>query len=213
MSAVSASCESLSDTIEEGSAAVRCWKRVADQSLLARLRTGDNCAYQQLILSLSPRMTAVALRILRSEHDAADAVQEAFISAFQSLERFDGQSLLSTWIHRILVNTCLMQLRRRRRRPECSLNSLDAELVSARRPPGTRCVQSSEDSDQRSEAECDAMRMIESLPARYREVVMTRIVDGYNTRSASHRLRTTESIVKTRLHRARRLLREMRPAS
>ena len=63
-------------------------------------------------------MLAVARRLLRSDDDAADAVQEAFVSAFRAINSFEGGARLSTWLHRIVVNAALMKLRTRARRPE-----------------------------------------------------------------------------------------------
>ena len=69
-------------------------------------------------------MLAVARRMLRSEDDARDAVQEAFISAFKAIADFQGDARLSTWLHRIVVNAALMRLRRQRRKPEESIDEL-----------------------------------------------------------------------------------------
>jgi RNA polymerase sigma-70 factor, ECF subfamily len=211
MNAVYALSESLITELQPPSASDRCWTRVTDQSLLARLRTGQSTAFQELVRVHSPRMTAVAMRMLRSEHDAADAVQEAFISAFQSIDRFDGQALLSTWLHAIVVNMCLMQMRKKRRRPACSLNALDAERARFSRPRGRRSPESTSPDDLHCESETaeQAMRLVERLPSTYRDVVVTRIIEGNDTLTSSRLLRTSESVVKTRLHRARRLLRGM----
>ena len=75
-------------------------------------------------------MLAVARRLLPSTHDAADAVQEAFISAFQSIASFDANSKLSTWLHRIVVNACLMKLRSGRRRETSSLDDYLPQFAS-----------------------------------------------------------------------------------
>ena len=70
------------------------------------------------------RMLAVARRLVGSDEDARDVVQDALLSAFRSIRRFEGQSLVSTWLHRITVNTALMKLRSRRRKPEESIEPL-----------------------------------------------------------------------------------------
>ena len=69
-------------------------------------------------------MLAVARRFMRNEDDARDAVQDAFLSSFRALGRFDGDALLSTWLHRIVVNAALMKLRTRRRKPERSIEEM-----------------------------------------------------------------------------------------
>src|SRR5690242_13935266 len=96
----------------------------ADALLLARLRAGEAAAYDEFVRAHSPRMLAVTRRILNSEEDAKDAVQDAFVSAFRGLPNFEGGSLLSTWLHRIAVNAALMKLRTRKRKPERSIETL-----------------------------------------------------------------------------------------
>ena len=72
----------------------------------------------------TPHLLAVARRVVRNEEDAQDAVQQAFLSAFRSLPTFNGQSRLTTWLHRIVTNAALMRLRTRGRRPEDSIEDL-----------------------------------------------------------------------------------------
>ena len=74
-------------------------------------------------------MLAVARRFLRSAEDSADAVQEAFLSAFRSLDGFEGNSTLGTWLHRIVVNVCRMRLRARSRRREVRIDDLSPTLA------------------------------------------------------------------------------------
>src|SRR5262245_43709397 len=95
-----------------------------EREFLDRLRAGDEHAFAELVREPGGRMLAVAQRFLRSSEDVADAVQEAFLAAFRSLHSFQGSSALSTWLHRILVNACLMKLRTRSRRRECSVEDL-----------------------------------------------------------------------------------------
>jgi RNA polymerase sigma-70 factor (ECF subfamily) len=95
-----------------------------DQALLARLRSGEPAAYEELVRAETGKLLAVARRILPTEEDARDAVQDAFLFAFRSLGRFEGQARLSTWLHRIAVNASLMRLRTRRRKREEPLDPL-----------------------------------------------------------------------------------------
>lgn len=91
---------------------------------VARLRSGDEAAFEQLVRQHTGPMLAVARRLLRNEDAARDAVQEAFISAFRGLKTFREDSTLSTWLHRIVVNAALMRLRREKRRPETRIEDL-----------------------------------------------------------------------------------------
>ena len=92
-----------------------------EAKLIDALRAGDGDAYGQLVRRYGGRLLAVTRRLLREEEDARDAVQEAFLSAFKAIDRFEGQARLSTWLHRIAVNAALMKLRSKRRRPETSI--------------------------------------------------------------------------------------------
>ena len=89
-----------------------------ERDLLRRLKSGEELAFERLVRDQGGRLLAVARRFLRDEEEARDAVQEGFLSAWRALDRFDQGSRLSTWLHRIVVNACLMRLRTRRRRPE-----------------------------------------------------------------------------------------------
>src|SRR5688572_2360303 len=89
----------------------------SDTELLAALRAGESAAYEHLVREYGGRMLLVARRFLSQEQDAQDAVQDAFLSAFKAIENFEGNSKLSTWLHRIVVNASLMKLRAQRRKP------------------------------------------------------------------------------------------------
>jgi RNA polymerase sigma factor (sigma-70 family) len=95
-----------------------------DVELLARVRAGDERACEALVRQHGGRMLAVARRFLRTEEDSADAVQDAFLSAFRALESFEGNSAIGTWLHRIVVNVCLMRLRARSRSREVRIADL-----------------------------------------------------------------------------------------
>src|SRR4030095_5713146 len=87
----------------------------SEVDLVTRLRAGDPRACEEFVRAHGGRMLAVARRLLKHhEDDAADAVQDAFISAFASIHRFEAGSEITTWLHRIVVNACLIKLRRAR---------------------------------------------------------------------------------------------------
>src|SRR5262245_49666803 len=96
----------------------------AEFDLVTRLKAGDETAFAGLVRTLGGRLLAVARRVLRDEDLARDAVQDAFVSVFRAIRGFDGESQLSTWLHRIVVNAALMRLRAQRRRPEQSIEPL-----------------------------------------------------------------------------------------
>lgn len=98
----------------------------SDNALLAAHVEGDPDAFSELVRRHRDRLWAVALRTTRNPEDAADAVQEALISAFRSAGSFRGQSAVTTWLHRIVVNACLDLSRRRSARPSVPLREEEA---------------------------------------------------------------------------------------
>ena len=91
--------------------------RADDAALLARHVAGDPDAFTELVARHRDRLWAVALRTLGDPDDAADALQDALLRAFRRAETFRGEAAVTTWLHRVVVNACLDQLRRRRARP------------------------------------------------------------------------------------------------
>ena len=98
---------------------------ISDETgILARVQIGDEAACEALVRQHCGRMLAVARRFFRTEEDSADAVQDAFLAAFRSLDSFEGNSTLGTWLHRVVVNACLMKLRAQSRRREVQIDDL-----------------------------------------------------------------------------------------
>jgi len=184
----------------------------SETALVARLRAGDETAYAELVRTQGGRMLAVARRLLRNEDDAADAVQEAFVSAFRAIASFEGGARLSTWLHRIVVNAALMKLRTRSRRPEVSIEELLPKFFE----DGHHV---DEPAEWRSPAQLDALErqetrqlvreQIDQLPADYRTVLMLRDIEGLDTKETAELLGVTPNAAKIRLHRARLALRTL----
>lgn len=184
-----------------------------EAALVEALKAGDEAAYETFVRDLTPRMLAVARRLLPKEADAQDAVQDAFLQAFKALERFEGGSKLSTWMHRIVVNAALMKLRTRRRKPEVAIDDLlprfedDAEAHHVE--PVADWRDSAVEEVTRSETKDLIHSAIERLPEDYRTVLVLRDIEQLNTAETASELGVTESVVKTRLHRARQALRSL----
>lgn len=184
---------------------------VDEATLLERLRAGEEAAFEMLVRANTGRLLAVARRLLPTEEDARDVVQEAFLSAFRSLPGFAGGSKLSTWLHRIVVNAALMRLRTRRRRPEESLDTLlpaflvdghHAESFSGWSEPADRALE-------RTEIRELVRGQIERLPETYRTVLVLRDIEGMETEDVAAALGLTPNAVKMRLHRGRQALRTL----
>ena len=179
--------------------------------LVARLRAGDDDAYEALVRAYGGRLLSVARRFLRDEEDARDALQEAFINAFRSIHSFEGSSRLSTWLHKIVVNQSLMKLRSRRRAPEESID----ELLPKFREDGHAATpfrdwrEPADVAVQRRETRDLVRKSILDLPATYRTVLLLRDIEGLDTQETARRIGVSENAVKIRLHRARQALRAL----
>jgi RNA polymerase sigma-70 factor (ECF subfamily) len=181
-----------------------------EAELVAALRAGDEDAYEKVVRLYTPRLLATARRIVGNEEDARDAVQEGFLSAYKGLSGFGGQSRLSTWLHRIVVNAALMRLRGKQRKPERPISELLPRFYNdghQAEPAGDW-----EPADallQRKETRALVRESIDQLPESYREVLLLRDIEGLDTGEAARALGVNEGVVKTRLHRARQALRTL----
>ena len=100
-----------------------CLATVCDKSLVAAAKSGELSAYGELCKRHSKRLLRTVQRITRNLDDAEDAVQDSLMRAFSHLASFDGRSAFSTWLTRIAINSALMMMRKKRKTPECSLES------------------------------------------------------------------------------------------
>jgi RNA polymerase sigma-70 factor, ECF subfamily len=184
----------------------------ADEAdLLERLRRGDDEAYERLVRTYSPRLLAVARRIVGTDEEARDVIQDAFLNAFRSLRNFHGDARLSTWLHRIVVNSALMKLRTRKRKPEESIEPLLPSFL-ADGHHAERFTAWGERADEalaRSEMQELVRRRIDELPDSFRTVLVLRDIEGLDTEETARVLETTPNAVKIRLHRARAALRTL----
>jgi RNA polymerase sigma-70 factor (ECF subfamily) len=179
-----------------------------EAALLRRLRAGDESSFEELVRSTSGRMLATARRLLGSEEEARDAVQEAFLAAWRGLPNFEGGARIASWLHRIVVNAALMRLRSRRRRSETSLE----ELLPRFEPDGRRIGPTAQretradDALARKQLRSRVRAAIHRLPEPYRSVLLLRDVEELDTEEVASLMGVTPGCVKTRLHRARQAL-------
>jgi RNA polymerase sigma-70 factor (ECF subfamily) len=179
-----------------------------DGLLVAGLQRGDEAAFETLIRSHGGRLLSVARRFLGNSEDAQDAVQEAFIKAFKAIHTFEERAQLHTWLHRILVNTALMKLRERKRKPVESIE----DLLPTYSADGHQTTESREWSDalfERKETAGIVRTAIAMLPEQYRIVLVLRDLEEHDTAETALILGTTTTVVKVRLHRARQALRTL----
>jgi RNA polymerase sigma-70 factor (ECF subfamily) len=181
---------------------------IDETALVAALKAGEEWAFELMVRTFGGRLLAVARRFVRNEEDARDVVQSAYLSAFRALDQFEGSAQLSTWLHRIVVNTALMRLRSRRRKPEESIE----DLLPSFQEDGHHVEQFSDwtaPADvllERSETRRTVRACVERLPDNYRTVLILRDIEERSTQEVAEILMTTPTAVKVRLHRARQAL-------
>ncbi len=182
-----------------------------EAGLVARLQSGDAAAFELLVRQQMPALLRVARRFMKSEEDARDAVQDAFVAAFRSIGNFGANAQLSTWLHRIVVNACLMRLRTQRRRPEEAIE----EYLPRFREDGHQVLPSQQWNETaetilaRTELAGVVRASIDRLPDSSREILLLRDIEELSTDEAATLLGITPNAVKIRLHRARQALRTL----
>ena len=180
-------------------------RQPAESDLLSRLRAGQEGAYRELVLLYGGDLLSVARRIMKNEDDACDCVQDAYLSAFRSIDRFNGTARLSTWLHRITVNACLMKLRTRRRWREILVEPSLPEFdrYGFREGPTTTILPGPDELLESTRVRERVRVAIDRLPEHYRIVLLLRDIEGYSTAETAEQLGLTVAAVKSRLHRAR----------
>jgi len=167
-----------------------------DAALLRAHLAGDRDAFGELVTRHRERLWAVALRTMGDREDAADALQDALLSAYRAADRFRGDSAVTTWLHRIVVNACLDRMRRRKARPTVPLPEEDGET-------GRRGVADPRDDLDRLELRMEIDLALRALPDDQRSAVVLVDVEGLSVAEAAELLGIPEGTVKSRCSRGR----------
>jgi RNA polymerase sigma-70 factor, ECF subfamily len=179
-----------------------------DAELVRRALARDNTAFRIIMERHNRRLYRIARGILRNDTEAEDAVQEAYVSAFTHLDGFRGDSSLATWLARITMNEALGRLRRKRLAVD--LDTFEAQRTEAQIIQFPQTVTS--DDPERTMAQREILQLVEratdNLPEIFRIVFITRVIEGMSVEETADLLGLQPQTVKTRLHRARRLVRE-----
>jgi RNA polymerase sigma-70 factor (ECF subfamily) len=180
---------------------------VLEVDLVARARTRNETAIRAIIQQHNRRLYRIARSILRDDADAEDAVQETYLKAFSHLDEFRGDAAIGTWLCRIVINEALG--RRRRRRPTVDWDTMDeigtpSEIV---RLASTTSQVDPERATARHQIQHLLEHAIDRLPEDFRMVLIARVVEEMSIEETAALLNIKAETVKTRLHRARRMLR------
>lgn len=184
-----------------------------EHRLVLRLRSGDQTAVEELAAVYQDRIRQLAWRCVRNHEDAEEVAQDVLLTVCRTVDRFRGESALSSWIYRITFNASMSRLRRLRALRRLTVADharADADgrvTVSSRpRDPIDWSMRADECAIQRQMHERLA-GAVRALPPIYRAPIILRDVRGLSTEEASRTLCVSDRTLKSRLHRARRLLR------
>jgi RNA polymerase sigma-70 factor (ECF subfamily) len=180
-------------------------QQITDQSLAERAAAGEHSAFREIMQRHNRKLYRVARGVLGGEAEVEDVLQDAYLLAFRHIRDFRGDSKLSTWLTRIVVNEALG--RRRRRKETIELDRMDSmselgQIIPF--PPGDA---DPEHMAARAEVRRLLEQAIDGLPYHFRIVFIMRDVEDISTEETAEHLGLRTETVKTRLHRARRLLR------
>jgi RNA polymerase sigma-70 factor (ECF subfamily) len=175
---------------------------LCDEDALARARSGDSASYELLMRRYNQRVYRAVRAILRDESDVEDVMQETYLAAFRHLDGFAGRARFSSWLVRIAVNRALD--RRRRTARSLPFDPQREDLA----PPEHSAARDPEQELGARELVSLLESAIETLPENFRAAYVLRELEGMEIADAARCLGVEAATVKTRVHRAKRLLRE-----
>jgi len=180
-----------------------------DLALVKRIGTGDHAAFESLMRTYNGKLFRVARSILKDDGDAEDALQDAYLEAYRHLDEFRGGSELSTWLTRIVINQALMRLRKQKRRS--SIVPFRNGLTTNAEGPEAQVPDNRSESPSASAIRAETRRILErridELPSSFRTVFVMREVEDMGIEEIAECLSIAPATVRTRLFRARALLR------
>ncbi|MGY4291530.1 RNA polymerase sigma-70 factor (ECF subfamily) [Bradyrhizobium sp. LM2.7] len=179
-----------------------------EAELVRRAQTRDEAALRAIMQANNRRLYRLARGILRSDSEAEDVVQETYVRAFTNLDGFRGESSLSTWLSRIAINEALGRVRSQK--PHVELGSvpeatLEAQIIQF---PLSSATSDPEKSMAQREIQRVVEHAVDELPDVFRMVFIARVMEGMSMEETAGLLGVKPETVKTRLHRARTMLRE-----
>jgi RNA polymerase sigma-70 factor (ECF subfamily) len=178
-----------------------------ESALILDAQDGNLQAFNTLVLAYQDVLFNTALRILNDDDQAADAVQEAFLSAFRSLNSYRGGSFRA-WLLRTVTNACYDELRRKKRRPTTPLEPETADGEEVESPHWLADTHASpEESLEQAELEHAVQHCLENLPADFRAVVVLADIQGLDYSEVAMAVHKPLGTIKSRLARARARLR------
>ena len=185
----------------------------ADLVVVRQVQAGDVAAFDRLISKYRERVFGIVYNMTSNREDAADLTQDTFIKAFQSIQRFGGQSSFFTWLYRIAVNSTLSHLRKSRLRPFFSLEGIDADEPVSREIVAALTDKTGVDRDSYvRELQEKLNEAMQKLSITHRTVVTLFEIDGLSHQEIAEVMGCSVGTVRSRLHYAKQLLQsELQP--
>lgn len=178
----------------------------ADYAVVKQVQAGDVAAFDKLIFKYRERLYGVVYNLTSNREDAADLTQDAFIKAFQSINRFQGQSSFFTWLYRIAVNTALTHLRKHRHRTFFSLENLQEDQVGAQILAQLSDKKGADRDAQLRELQEKLNEAMQKLSIKHRTVITLFEIDGLSHAEIAEITECSEGTVRSRLHYAKQFL-------
>ena len=179
-------------------------QQLSDEEVVRRVLEGETALFEVIMRRYNQRLYRVSRVVLRDDSEAEDVMQDAYVRAYEHLDQFEGRAAFSTWLTRIALHEALA--RKRRRKPIQELDAMQ-EMKGDSMP----ILKSSKPDPEAETAQAQVRQLLEgaiqSLPEPYRVIVVLREVEEMDVAETAETLGVSESVVKTRLHRAHAMLR------
>lgn len=169
---------------------------MTQNEIIKGCKKGDERAYRYLVDAYADQLMGICVRYLRDHQKAEDAMQETFILVFKSIHKFDGVGSLPGWMCKIAVNCCLKELRKTKRLFFNEEETVFEQLIEW---PAVYDKLHAE----------DIMALLDNLPAHYRVIFNLNIIEGYSHKEISDLLNIQESLSRTKLTRAKKMIQEL----
>jgi RNA polymerase sigma-70 factor, ECF subfamily len=179
-----------------------------DGPLVERVKAGDHAAFTELVRRYEGKVYQLALRLTGNEMDAMDVIQDVFLSVYQKIHTFRGAAAFSSWLYRITANAAFAKLNQRRRAASVSIDDVLPVVEEQSAEVSTEWSLKPDAVLSNKEARGALEKAIDSLPDDFRTVVILRDVQNMSNQDVADSLNISVPAVKSRLHRARLILRK-----
>ncbi|ELR69655.1 RNA polymerase sigma-70 factor [Fulvivirga imtechensis AK7] len=169
----------------------------SDNAIIRRIVNGSKHEFELLIRRFNQQLFRIGVAYLKDEHDVQDAMQSAYLKAYEKLPSFRAESTFSTWLIRIMINECLLLIRKNERQEP----QQNHDYLETYEPDGAQALITTEMKEILEKA-------ILTLPEKYRAVYIFRALNEYSTLDTAEYLGLTTENVKVRFHRAKQLLKD-----